>query len=499
MYKYIQIKYLQIDALVTAMWSQGKSTTRDAAMSEQADLILKKKKEIEARMAAVAKIKETQTEKKEKKPINVSIGKRWGFKGKKSSESLQAKTCSTDANVQSSSKSPSCIPPPPSLLSQPPPPIGYQPSPSNIPPLPTSYHTSSFGNIPPPSISYHSSHTNIPLPPSLLQPPPPPPPEESPSCNNQKKFTPFGFKHHSVPPPPPPVQTTPSIPPPALIIPPPPALIIPPPPSIPSPPTATLVAPPSPSEAPMSPTRDTASDRHYVAVPPPSFDNYDSKPPDIYEDSKDSVVSERALKRTFKEEREDDLPSVVIELAQMVAVSGDDLENVARESNKNTPELEFLHDINSSLYIKYRAKVEEIKRGVMSDDKKAVKFVKAEDNIKSESDSPAEPKKKRKSRWGGKDESVPAPATVTLPTSLSAPGLVIPTALGAPVAPVAPVALKVEHKPQLSPARAQNKSLLAYAQRVFGSLDLDEGQWKQCEEQLKVCTIITNVLFILLH
>ena len=52
----------------------------------------------------------------------------------------------------------------------------------------------------------------------------------------------------------------------------------------------------------------------------------------------------------------------------------------------------------------------------------------------------------------------------------------------------------------LTPARQANPSLLAYAQRVFGSVDLDEGQWKQCEDQLKVETKFnfTNLINYLL-
>ena len=72
------------------MWSKGRPGSgdgkpkRDAAMTEQAELILKKKKEIEAKMNKVQKIKENNTcEKKEKKPISLSIGRRWGLKGKK--------------------------------------------------------------------------------------------------------------------------------------------------------------------------------------------------------------------------------------------------------------------------------------------------------------------------------------------------------------------------------------------------------------------------------
>ena len=31
-----------------------------------------------------------------------------------------------------------------------------------------------------------------------------------------------------------------------------------------------------------------------------------------------------------------------------------------------------------------------------------------------------------------------------------------------------------------------NPAIIAYAQKVFGSLDLTDAQWKQCEEQMKV-------------
>lgn len=31
-----------------------------------------------------------------------------------------------------------------------------------------------------------------------------------------------------------------------------------------------------------------------------------------------------------------------------------------------------------------------------------------------------------------------------------------------------------------------NPAIVAYAQKVFGSVDLTDAQWKQCEEQMKV-------------
>ena len=61
------------------MWSKGRpegnKPRRDVAMSEQADLILKKKKEIEAKMAAVQKIKENKEGEKKKASFLQRVGK----------------------------------------------------------------------------------------------------------------------------------------------------------------------------------------------------------------------------------------------------------------------------------------------------------------------------------------------------------------------------------------------------------------------------------------
>ena len=165
------------------------------------------------------------------------------------------------------------------------------------------------------------------------------------------------------------------------------------------------------------------------------------------------------------------LPGVAEELAQIVAVSGEELEDAARERNKDTRgELGFLHDKYSALYRNYRARVIEIKKGLDS---------------QTQEDSPQsvsiiEPKRKRKSRWGNKDEAVPE-VGVSTPSSLGAPGVALPTALGSPAS--------LATRTALTPARAANPSLLAYAQRVFGSVDLDEAQWRQCEDQLKASIV----------
>ena len=183
------------------------------------------------------------------------------------------------------------------------------------------------------------------------------------------------------------------------------------------------------------------------------------------------------------------LPAVVEELAQIVAVSGDELEDIARERNKNTVELGFLHDKYSALYRNYRSRVIELKKGVDSQIQSQPETVPPPES--------AEPKRKRKSRWGNKDQSVPAPVMASPSiggVSVGGPGIALPTALGSSVAPMTPMAGSTQSR--LTPARAGNPSLLAYAQRVFGSVHLDEAQWKQCEDQLKVRLYLQSFLKI---
>ena len=89
------------------------------------------------------------------------------------------------------------------------------------------------------------------------------------------------------------------------------------------------------------------------------------------------------------------------------------------------------------LYKKYRAKVEVLRKGVI-----------AESTSRKEDASD----RKRKSRWGDENDKV----------ALNQPGSV----------------------PQINSNR--NPQLIQYAIKVFGSTDLEESQWKQCEDQLKV-------------
>ena len=97
----------------------------------------------------------------------------------------------------------------------------------------------------------------------------------------------------------------------------------------------------------------------------------------------------------------------------------------------------FLFDPECDLYQRYRAKVESLRRGFI-----------AESTSRKE-DAESMKKSKRKSRWGDENDKVATPAPVQLPSGRS---------------------------PQL----------IQYAIKVFGTTDLEDSQWKQCEDQLKV-------------
>jgi len=182
--------------------------------------------------------------------------------------------------------------------------------------------------------------------------------------------------------------------------------------------------------------------------------------------------------KVIKVEPGDPLPSVVEELASMVAVSGEDLEDIARDRNKNTPELKFLFEKSGPLYKRYRARVAELKES-FDDNKNSQQQNK--DPVKDEP-------KKRKSRWGKQEPPVTIPSQSATPTySVGAPGVAIPTALGGTVQKL------VTPSPKLTEIGSGNPGLMAYAHRVFGTSDLTEAQWKQCEDQYKMSVVYGNL------
>ena len=80
--------------------------------------------------------------------------------------------------------------------------------------------------------------------------------------------------------------------------------------------------------------------------------------------------------------------------------------------------------------------------------------------------------KKRKRRWGDENDKVLLQAPVLLPT----PG-VLPSG-------------------SLKNVGRSNPELIQYAIRVFGTTDLTESQWKQCEDQIKVKCLYRYIMQI---
>lgn len=84
--------------------------------------------------------------------------------------------------------------------------------------------------------------------------------------------------------------------------------------------------------------------------------------------------------------------------------------------------------------------------------------------------SEAKESKKRKRRWGDENDKVNLEAPVLLPT----PGIL-------PSGPLKNVG-------------RCNPELIQYAIRVFGTTDLTESQWKQCEDQIKMSMVYNEML-----
>jgi len=182
--------------------------------------------------------------------------------------------------------------------------------------------------------------------------------------------------------------------------------------------------------------------------------------------------------KVMKIEPGEPLPSVVEELASMVAVSGEDLEDIARDRNKNTPELKFLFEKSGPLYKRYRARVAELKES----------FDDNSDSHQQKKDPVKDEPKKRKSRWGKQEPPATIPSLSLTPScSVGAPGVAIPTALGGTVQKL------VTPSPKLTEIGSGNPGLVAYAHRVFGTSDLTEAQWKQCEDQYKMSVVYGNL------
>jgi len=184
------------------------------------------------------------------------------------------------------------------------------------------------------------------------------------------------------------------------------------------------------------------SDSEYGNFSQPSISNISGNPENK---SLSMQASQQSSIVSPLESADEDLPMVVDELASMVAVSGDQVEQIARARNVGEETLAFLFDLDSPLYLRYRRKVETLRKGFI-----------AESTSRKE-DADCNKKMKRKSRWGDENDKV----------TLAQPGL----ATG-----------------------GRNPVLIQYAIKVFGSTDLEPSQWKQCEDQLKMNQVYNELL-----
>jgi len=184
---------------------------------------------------------------------------------------------------------------------------------------------------------------------------------------------------------------------------------------------------------------------------PPSFMSGD---PIISEAKSEPMSSPQAslVSSLESESVDEDLPMMVDELASMVAVSGDHVEEIARARNVGEEALAFLFEVNSPLYLRYRRKVDTLRKGFI-----------AESTSRKE-DADTSKKSKRKSRWGDESDKV----------ALFQPGVAV--GQGG------------------SGGGGRNPVLIQYAIKVFGTTDLEPSQWKQCEDQLKMNQVYNELL-----
>lgn len=114
-------------------------------------------------------------------------------------------------------------------------------------------------------------------------------------------------------------------------------------------------------------------------------------------------------------------------------------------------------------------------------------------------DNKEERKRRRRSRWGDADTKLLIAETnvssSTRPNAvLSQPGIAIPGQIGQP-AVIIPSPSKRQHikskNPMLTKISRNDPALIHYARQTFGTLDLNEEQWKKAEDHYKVCYYYT--------
>ncbi|KAL6428474.1 hypothetical protein ACFW04_008618 [Cataglyphis niger] len=362
-------------------------------------------------------------------------------------------------------------------------------------------------SIPPPSCSTNLQHPNIPPPnippPNILPPMSQMPPTMIPITGSQTIVVTVPSVAN-VPPPnvitsmimsaPPPVHTVPStinsIPPPNLNIPPP---------NVPPP---TVIANTAPSRGLVS-TGYTLSNQVPISVGPPNIQIPPPVRPPTNLQSPEQVEAEQ--------------------LARIVADCGDEIEQEVREKNAQDPKLWFLHQKQSAAYLQYRGLVSKFRaekpkdkdkknsgaelycpEEALSDNDEADKLQKSHTipHDQPKDDNREERKRKRRSRWGDPDAKVLVTETSVSSGNrsssiLSQPGIAIPGQIGQPavILPSSSKGQDIKSKnPMLTKISRNDPALIHYARQTFGTLDLNEEQWKKAEDHYKINLLYQNLL-----
>lgn len=165
-----------------------------------------------------------------------------------------------------------------------------------------------------------------------------------------------------------------------------------------------------------------------------------------------------------------ELPTVAHELASMVAVMGEHVEVIARARNVGEEALAFLYDTEGDVFKQYRREVDSLRRGMVAES------TSRRQDAQEVAESKSGPTRK-KSRWGDESDKV----------NLPIPGVAEGSMMSS-------MCNNVAGMNNLSGVRRNNPQLIQYAIKVFGTTDLEECQWKQCEDQMKMSLIYNELL-----
>ncbi|KAF4526514.1 hypothetical protein B566_EDAN005881 [Ephemera danica] len=374
-------------------------------------------------------------------------------------------------------------------------------SPTRLSPDSSPQHTPQYApNIPPPTLIH------LGMPPNLSQPPPLP-----------------GTLVPSIPPPiippgiPPPVLLTPNVPPPSttgnmsalppmvnlppptlLATQPPPLLQVPsmtvPPPNMSNPPPAlpnslqppqffSLPSGPPPlntaAPPPQIPTSTPVS-LPIAAIPPLALASFTAVAPAPQAAS----ISEALSAVTSVGNASAALTAAMAQLARMVAEGGDDIEDMARERNRDDPTMWFLYQKESTAYKQYRDLVARMRNSKIPDLMSSNEIAPAASSRGNNFGGDSRLKKKR-SRWGDKaDTSGPGPTVVT----------VVPTVPHQPIGIGSRPAPAMQPIPLLTKVTRTDSNLLQYALKSYGTTQLTEEDWKKCEDHYKVHLLYHDML-----